>query len=153
MEALAMIDLLCDKYRDTKFWISFQCKDESSLANGENFATAALNVYEKVKARGCLHNLIAIGVNCVNPRFVSPLFTSVNGNRKDEDRVPLVVYPNNGEIYDAQAGWSGSNKCVTLEEYIPEWIELGVVVLGGCCRIYAKDIQRIRDIVLSLSKD
>lgn len=49
-------------------------------------------------------NFLAVGVNCLHPKFVSPLFKSVNGNRSGLDRVPLIVYPNSGEVYDVANG-------------------------------------------------
>lgn len=59
-------------------------------------------------------------------------------------KLPLVVYPNSGEVYDVLNGWSGKEDCVPLESYVPEWIELGAKFIGGCCRTYARDIARIR---------
>jgi Homocysteine/selenocysteine methylase (S-methylmethionine-dependent) len=40
--------------------------------------------------------LIAVGVNCVRPLMVSPLIEQLK-----TENIPLVVYPNSGERYDA----------------------------------------------------
>lgn len=92
---------------------------------------------------------MAVGVNCLNPQFITPLFKSLNGGRTADVRLPLVVYPNSGEVYSVDAGWTGKEHCVPLESYVPEWIELGAKVIGGCCRTYARDIERIRTAVQS----
>uniref|UniRef100_A0A1A9WJM9 Hcy-binding domain-containing protein n=1 Tax=Glossina brevipalpis TaxID=37001 RepID=A0A1A9WJM9_9MUSC len=41
-EAEALVDMLFEDYADVKFWISFQCKDEQTLAHGEIFSESAL---------------------------------------------------------------------------------------------------------------
>lgn len=104
MEAEALVDLLCDEYPDMKFWISFQCKDSTSIAHGEKFSETALAIWNQVKQRKALHNLIAIGVNCLNPQFITPLIKSLNGNIPKDHRIPLIVYPNSGETYDVVNG-------------------------------------------------
>ena len=49
-------------------------------------------------------NLLAIGVNCLHPKYVKSLIESLNGARTEADRIPLVIYPNSGEIYSVDAG-------------------------------------------------
>lgn len=145
VEAEALIDLLCDEYPGVKFWISFQCKDGKNLAHGESFREASQCVWKQLEKRNALQNCLALGVNCVHPKFVSQLFQSLNGDRTDQEKIPLVVYPNSGEVYDVRNGWTGKEDCVPLENYVPEWIQLGAKIIGGCCRTYAKDIRRIGD--------
>lgn len=103
-------------------------------------------IWDIVKKRK-IDNFLAVGVNCVNPRYVTPLFKAVNGMRADADKIPLVVYPNSGEVYNVDDGWCGKEDCVPLEVYLPEWINLGAKIVGGCCRTYARDIKRIRQVV------
>lgn len=149
-EADVLVDLLCDEYPEVKFWISFQCKDGTSLAHGECFREAALSIWEKLAKRKALHNCLAIGVNCLHPKFVTQLFQSLNGNRSDKEKIPLVVYPNSGEVYDVRKGWTGKEDCVPLENYVPEWIHYGAKIIGGCCRTYARDIKRMAECARSL---
>jgi len=113
------------------------------LANGQSFALAVETIWQQVKTRGN-ENLLAIGINCINPQHVTPLFESV------KVKVPLVVYPNSGETYSVEEGWKGKNDCIPLEDYVAEWIGLGALFIGGCCRTNAKDIQRIRCAIESL---
>lgn len=103
MEAEAMLDLMCEEYPHVKFWIAFQCKDNVRTARGESFAEAAAYIWNKAKDM-MNDNLIAVGVNCVNPQFVTPLFKSINEKRSTKERIPLIVYPNSGEVYSVESG-------------------------------------------------
>jgi len=38
-----------------------------------------------------------------------------------------------------------SDKCCPIENYVEEWLNLGVTYIGGCCRTYAADIVRIKE--------
>lgn len=142
LEMEAVIELLQEEYPDMKYWLSFQCKDDKELAHGENFAEACLYLWHnKIFNR---KNLLAMGVNCLHPKNVTALFQALNGNRSEEERIPLIVYPNSGEVYDVVTGWAGKEDCVPLENYVPEWVDLGAKFIGGCCRTYARDIKRIK---------
>lgn len=132
------------------------------MAHGEAFSEAFESIRSRVEARKS-KNLVAIGINCINPDFVSDLFRTVQ--RKD---VPFVVYPNSGvlrldshfetflifiilgETYSVEEGWKGKNSCKPLEEYTSEWIDLGAKYVGGCCRSSAKDIKNIKKKVQEL---
>ncbi|XP_055370828.1 uncharacterized protein LOC129605223 isoform X2 [Condylostylus longicornis] len=152
VEAESIIDLLCDEYPNVKFWISLQCKDGSTIAHGEVFKDVCLTLWDKMEKRQVVQNCLALGVNCLNPQFVTPLFESLNGDIDDEHKIPLVVYPNSGEIYDVKNGWTGKENCVTLEKYVPTWINLGAKIIGGCCRTYARDVYKIKECIKNLEK-
>lgn len=152
MEAEALVEMLCDDYPEVKFWVAFQCKDEATLAHGEDFAEAANAIWDILRERKALDKCLAVGVNCVHPKFVTPLFQSLNGDRTVEEQIPLVVYPNSGEVYDVATGWQGKEHCVPLEKYVPEWAQLGAKIIGGCCRTYARDIRHISEAVRALNK-
>uniref|UniRef100_A0A6P4E5X5 Homocysteine S-methyltransferase 3 n=1 Tax=Drosophila rhopaloa TaxID=1041015 RepID=A0A6P4E5X5_DRORH len=149
LEAEAVTEFVLDNCANTKFWVSFQCKDEKHLASGESFAEAALSVWRLVQSRKAESRLFGIGVNCVNPLFVTPLLLSLT-KAAGSDRIPLVVYSNRGEIYDADQGeWTGSGEEVV--RFVPEWIELGARIVGGCCRVYPTDVLAIRKYIDSLN--
>lgn len=148
LEMEALVELVQEEYPDIKYWLSFQCKNSAEVAHGENFAEACLYLWHnKISNK---KNVLAMGVNCLHPKDVTGLFQSLNGKRKEEDRIPLIVYPNSGEVYDVATGWTGKEDCVPLENYVPEWVDLGAVYIGGCCRTYARDIKRIKGKVDSL---
>uniref|UniRef100_A0A1L8E2J7 Putative cysteine s-methyltransferase n=1 Tax=Nyssomyia neivai TaxID=330878 RepID=A0A1L8E2J7_9DIPT len=147
VEAQALVDIMTDEYPDVKYWLAFQCKDDQTIAHGENFAETCREIW--AKAKDC-SNILAIGTNCVNPRIVTPLFKSLNGGYPEVEKIPLVVYPNSGEVYTVKDGWTGKEDCQPLENYAGEWISLGAKIIGGCCRTYARDIQRIKKFVQNL---
>lgn len=152
MEAEILTEMLCSEYGNVKFWVSFQCKDAKTLAHGENFADAALSVWDIVKEHNAHKNCLAIGVNCVHPKFVNPLLKSLNGDKTDKDRIPLVVYPNSGEVYDVNKGWTGKEHCIPIAEYVRDWVQLGATIIGGCCRTYARDIRQICNAMKSINE-
>ena len=39
--------------------------------------------------------------------------------------------------------WTGTDKCKPLQSYVTEWLCLGVVYIGGCCRTQASDIEKV----------
>lgn len=105
MEAEALLELLAKEYPNVKFWISFQCQDGEKLAHGENFGETVRKLWNKSKDNNNHKNLVAIGVNCLHPKNVTPLFKSVNGSQPLEHRIPLIVYPNSGEVYTVADGY------------------------------------------------
>ncbi|CAD7079598.1 unnamed protein product [Hermetia illucens] len=150
-EAKALADLLCDDYPHVKFWLSLQCKDGSSLANGDSFAETCSLLWDQFTSHNITENCLGIGTNCLNPKYVTSLLESVNGKRPENQRIPIVVYPNSGETYDKNEGWLQEGNRPTLDDYVPKWIELGVKVLGGCCRTSIHDIPKYREIISNLT--
>ncbi|WSQ12614.1 homocysteine S-methyltransferase [Streptomyces sp. NBC_01231] len=74
--------------------------------------------------------VIAVGVNCSVPQ-------DVDGAIETAARVtgkPVVVYPNSGETWDAEArGWTGDSTFTPQE--VRGWRESGARLIGGCCRV------------------
>lgn len=73
-------------------------QDEVHTCHGENFQHAARKCWEMNPSQ-----LVAVGVNCVSPKYVSSLLTGINKDRP-HNPVPLIVYPNSGESYDREKG-------------------------------------------------
>lgn len=69
-----------------------------SISNSENFQAVAKRCYDLNP-----NQIIAIGVNCLSPDFVEQLFTGINKGREN-NRIPLITYPNSGERYDPEKG-------------------------------------------------
>ncbi|KZC08153.1 PREDICTED: homocysteine S-methyltransferase YbgG-like [Dufourea novaeangliae] len=138
-EAEALVTLL-KEFPNIKAWLSFSCRDDGrSIADGSDFQDVAIQCYKKASPG----QILAVGVNCIAPQNVSPLFKGINGNCKKEF-VPLVVYPNSGEKYTVESGWMKKEKGFTLHQFIDEWLNLGVRYIGGCCRTNVEDIKKIR---------
>lgn len=136
-EAEVLLDLL-KEFPQQRAWISFTCKDGLHTSHGEKFEDVVSKCWKINPSQ-----TVAIGINCTNPEFISSLICNINSNRS-KDKIPLIVYPNRGEIYDVEKGWTEAEKCKPLESYVPEWLNLGVVYIGGCCRTQASDIEKIK---------
>jgi homocysteine S-methyltransferase len=74
--------------------------------------------------------IIAVGVNCCAPE-------DVDGAVETAARVtgkPVVVYPNSGEVWDAEArAWNGLSTFTA--EQVTGWRRGGARLIGGCCRV------------------
>jgi homocysteine S-methyltransferase len=81
--------------------------------------------------------VVAVGVNCTDPRGVLPAVRVAAAAGK-----PVVVYPNSGEVWDAAAGrWTGAG---TLDPAaVRSWVDAGARLVGGCCRIGPREIAAL----------
>jgi homocysteine S-methyltransferase len=110
-------------------WLSITCSGTSTRA-GEPAAEA----FEL--AAGC-PAVIAVGVNCTDPADAAALVGSAAGFGK-----PVVVYPNSGETWDAQARtWVGPGRFAP--DAVQQWIAAGARLVGGCCRVTPEDIAAL----------
>ncbi|XP_063540706.1 translin-associated factor X-interacting protein 1-like [Cydia strobilella] len=134
-EAVMLVELLKD-YPETKAWLSFSCKDEKHVSHGENYQTVARKCYDLNPEQ-----IIAVGVNCTAPANIVQLLEGINDKRVVP--IPLIVYPNSGEKYHKDLGWTEGDKLQRLNHYVHKWLDLGVKYVGGCCRTYAEDIKSI----------
>lgn len=79
--------------------ITFNFKaDGKSTAYGENFQAVARDCYDLNP-----NQLVAVGINCTAPRLIESLITGINDRRKNNP-IPLIVYPNSGESYNVEQG-------------------------------------------------
>ena len=60
--------------------------------------------------------------------------------------VPFVVYPNTGDTWQSGSGWAGAGSA--LLELVPDWVKLGAVVVGGCCRVDAELLPGIQEMMV-----
>ena len=82
-----------------------------------------------------------LGVNCTPPRFM----TAAIKNLQTGTRLPLAVYPNSGEVYDAVSKtWHGAtDSSKTFGEYARDWFQAGAAAVGGCCQTAASHIAQV----------
>ncbi|SMF38741.1 homocysteine S-methyltransferase [Streptomyces sp. Amel2xC10] len=82
--------------------------------------------------------VIAVGVNCCVPEDVDAAVATaarVTGR-------PVVVYPNSGEVWDADArAWRG--RSTFAAEEVLRWRESGARLIGGCCRVGPEAVASI----------
>ncbi|XP_055681697.1 uncharacterized protein LOC129789084 [Lutzomyia longipalpis] len=148
-EGEILLDLMQQEFPDVKFWISFQCPNGTETAAGDNYSETVRKIWQIVQEDEKLRqNFLAIGVNCSHPDSVASLFAHLNDPQQvpADKKIPLIAYPNSGEMYDVvEKKWISSRAGRPLESYIEEWIALGARYVGGCCRNYASNIRRIRE--------
>ncbi|MBT8040573.1 MAG: homocysteine S-methyltransferase [Gammaproteobacteria bacterium] len=128
-EAEALLDVL-PEFPKLRAWLSFTCRDEKKVAHGEPFAECA------ALATSC-ENLVAVGINCLDPLKVPALLDTAAGCG-----LPLMAYPNSGEYWDADAQeWRGDPR---KHMNVAAWRRHGARLIGGCCRTDADDIRQMR---------
>lgn len=133
-EAIALIELLTE-FPGVKAWISFSCKDEARICNGENFADA-------VKLVSQSDQIIATGANCTAPQFIEVLIKIA----VSETDKYIVVYPNKG------GAWDAANKCwipgsTHHNHFIDDakkWLASSAKIIGGSCRTTPDDIKQLK---------
>lgn len=121
-------------------WVSFSCRDDRRINDGTPLA-------EVVPMLNDIPTVVAIGINCTPPRFISRLVGEV---RRITDK-PIVVYPNSGEVYDVkERRWKGLSIPDDFAEQSRAWREAGAQLIGGCCRTGPRHISQIRRVQLQL---
>ena len=114
-------------------WFSFSCRDEKHVSHGEPVADCAALV-------AALPQTVAIGVNCVPPKWIPSLIGEL---RKGSD-LPIMVYPNSGEGWDATARcWTGKSEPKEFGTLATEWFAAGAQIVGGCCRTRPAHIRAV----------
>ncbi|WP_434443241.1 homocysteine S-methyltransferase [Lentzea sp. E54] len=118
-EAEAVLDVV--RGNGVPVWLSYSIRGDLTCA-GQSLEEAFAVV-------SGVDEVIAVGVNCCAPRDVAgavAVARRVTG-------LPVVVYPNSGEEWDAQArAWTGDGTGFTASS--GEWVEAGARLVGGCCR-------------------
>ena len=132
-EARAIIAAL-KPYPEIAAWVSFTCRNASQTAHGELIADcgALLDPVPQV---------VAIGINCTAPGFITELIKALKAGTTK----PIVVYPNSGERWDAQArSWNGEADPASFGASAQEWRQAGAQIVGGCCRTGPEHVRAIR---------
>ena len=127
-EIAALAEVLAD-HPGLPAWLSMTLADDRHLADGRELR-------EAVAVAGGV--VSALGINCTAPHLVSPALEHL----RTLTDLPVVVYPNAGGAWDAQAKeWTGS-VAATFDE-AAHWRELGAVLVGGCCGVDADAIRTL----------
>jgi homocysteine S-methyltransferase len=137
-EAQAILAALA-QFPSIAAWVSFTCKDESRVAHGEPLAECAALLHTAPQ-------VVAIGVNCTQPRFITSLIREI---QSASDK-PIFVYPNSGELWNPQSRtWYDSpHGPSNIDEYARQaraWNATGAQAVGGCCRTTPAHIRAIRE--------
>jgi homocysteine S-methyltransferase len=132
VEAQALVKLL-DEFQSIPAWISFSCRDEVHVSEGQKLADCVRRIESNPFVAG-------VGINCTSPEYIPSLISEA---RKATGK-PVLVYPNSGESYDASRNdWDGQPVYESFSEEAKEWHRAGARMIGGCCRTTPEDIQGI----------
>lgn len=115
-------------------WLSVTCAGDRTRAGepAEEAFALARDVEE----------IIAVGVNCIDPAGASALARIAS----QAAGKPVVIYPNSGERWDAVTrAWMGP--ATFQAEDVRDWVTGGARLVGGCCRVGPTQIEAIRDLV------
>ncbi|MCC4594399.1 homocysteine S-methyltransferase [Xanthomonas campestris pv. phormiicola] len=132
-EIAALLALL-QEFAQITAWFSFTLRDTTHLSDGTPLreVVALLDGHPQV---------VALGINCIAPELCTPALQHL----ATLTRLPLVVYPNSGERYDAAGRrWdgAGSDAC-GLGDRVDAWRAAGARLIGGCCRTTPRAIARL----------
>lgn len=139
-ESRALADLLQDT--ETPAWISFSCRDAQHICDG----TPIREVVEPFREHP---TVLAVGVNCTPPEFVTELIGELKSVVPDK---AIVVYPNSGETYQAKDNsWHGFVSAEDCAASAVQWQQAGAQLIGGCCRIGPEQIRAMEQALSRLS--
>jgi homocysteine S-methyltransferase len=111
-------------------WVAMTCEG-GRLRSGEDPAVVW-------RAARDVPDVIAVGVNCTDPRGLAPLLTEAYA----ESHLPVVAYPNSGEAWDGvRRMWVGESGFGTCD--VTAWRRGGARLIGGCCRVTPAHIAEI----------
>ncbi|HEX7301810.1 homocysteine S-methyltransferase [Lentzea sp.] len=118
-EASAVVDVV--RGSGVPMWLSYSVRGDRTCAGQpleEAFAVVS-----------GVDEVVAVGVNCCAPQDVAGAVAAA----RRVTGLPVVVYPNSGETWDAGArGWTGDGGGFAA---LPgEWVGGGARLVGGCCR-------------------
>lgn len=116
-------------------WISFTCRDARHVSHGEPVAVCLSMAVDFPH--------VLTGVNCLHPHLVGPLMASV----LDSGGTPVqVVYANRGDAWIADSRtWDISTGLddATYGACAASWVQLGALLIGGCCRTTPSTTTRL----------
>ncbi len=85
----------------------------------------------------------ALGINCTAPHLITSLIGEIKQGAPD---TAIIVYPNSGETYEVEDNsWHGTVSPVECAEESKTWLNAGVKLIGGCCRIGPHHIAALRE--------
>ncbi|CAI9625944.1 unnamed protein product [Alternaria burnsii] len=131
-ETEALLNLLTTEFPKAEAWFGFTLRDSSHISDGTPLSEIAA-LFDDVE------QVVALGFNCVPDDLALAAMKNLKPLVK---RGTLLVYPNSGEQWNAQARkWGGKRtEGSTLAEKTREWSEAGAGLIGGCCRTTPEDI-------------
>lgn len=131
VEAQAIVRAL-EKFPHARGWMSFTLGPKGKLWAGQTLT-------EAVQIALSSPQIIAVGVNCLDPELVASALTEM----RELTDLPLVVYANGGGTWNAETGVWEDSSSQHVSDYVKLWADYGPLLIGGCCGTHAADIARV----------
>ncbi|CAF1608767.1 unnamed protein product, partial [Didymodactylos carnosus] len=109
--------------------------DTKSTAYGEPIEDA-VNVCLKSK------QIIAAGVNCVDPTLVEPIVERISNIDRD-----IIVYPNAGNTWNEKLRQYNRDG-QSIVQFVSNYLKAGVKWIGGCCGVDPDSIRQIKQLLV-----
>lgn len=133
-EARALVEVLAD-HAGIPAWMSFSAADDAHTCAGQQ-------IEEAVAVASAAPSVMAVGINCTDPRHVAPLVMRM----RSVTDLPIVVYPNAGGAWNPEDGsWDDSIRGPFAPALVEVWQQAGAVGIGGCCGTDADVIRALVD--------
>ncbi len=141
LEEARAIGVALEPWPEVAAWFCFNCPDGRAerlqVAHGELLRECA-------SLAASFPQTVAVGINCTQPRWLSLLLPEL----KAASDKPIVVYPNSGEGWDAEARcWTesetGSGAPEDFGTQARAWFDAGAQIVGGCCRTRPEHIRQV----------
>jgi homocysteine S-methyltransferase len=130
-EVKALCGLLTDEFPGMTAWVSLSV-GESSTALCDGTSLAAV-----VDMANACDQITAVGINCTAEENVTATLHTLTPLTAK----PIIVYPNNGDIYNPiDKSWQANPNARSFTALAPEWRAAGARIIGGCCRSTPADI-------------
>jgi len=130
-EVEVLVEVLSE-YPDMPAWLTMTCSDSDLTSAGQPIA----DLVDLVRGAPSIK---AVGVNCTPPEHVEGILTRLSEAGADA----LVAYPNAGQAWSPETGWSGTGSTVD-GDLVSRWRAVpGLALVGGCCGIGPADIAGI----------
>ena len=134
VEEATAIARLQERFDGPPAWVSFQCRDGASIADGTPLEEAIARVAGAPGVR-------AVGCNCTAPEHVLEV---VERCRQAAPDLAVVVYPNDGRVWDGQARtWATGGAGGFPDDAVRSWADAGATLIGGCCGVTPAGIAAI----------
>ncbi len=132
-EVRALVRLI-EETPGTWSWISVNCRDSKHIADGNMIEETVLDATASPR-------VVAVGANCTSPGLVPALVMEF----RRHTGLPVIVYPNSGEAWDADAKrWYGIAEPIDFGSASTDWYSLGAQCIGGCCRTGPEHVRHVR---------
>jgi len=131
-EVRALVEAL-STFPEIPAWITMSANTSETCCAGQLIEELALTVADS-------SNVVAIGINCTKPEYVTSLVSLLSAS----SLLPLVVYPNAGRVWDGEnRQWIGDGLAVLPHVAVNEWVAQGTMLIGGCCGLGPEAIRQL----------